>query len=594
MWGWPGKGFRCRRQLPLCAWCVVSFLAVQGLVILAYVTLTQPGKIIKTDRLELGGRTSATRDLASESSYDIHVTSTRDVTSVDNSLYGNFGKVLTGDNHRDNTAGSQASDGHGHVVHDVVFQRNNYSVILLSSTNVSLTAPPRPINRTAFPGTYNGVSKSVLRRARSTYAFSSNIGNWMDLDFHIPDKFPLGNEAQNAAAFVRSYGRGPRSVTCLLEGTETVRPADNESSSCRPAKEPFLMQDRGNTSGVLSSFCRCICKPGWSGVQCNVPDIVLYSDAQRFTDRMTLRASSRRVINAISFNVEFELLEARLHELRDLVDVFVIYESNYTLFGDPKPLRLFNRLLKGYLGEFHSRIFYLFCGTYPLDRREEGWVPEQYARTYIGQEGMKHVTGTKPDDLFLYTDADELPSRDALLFLKLNDGYPEPFGVSLRWSVYGFFWHQYDNTRIMVGATCGMFRYVYGHDVQKLRSADYLGSMSSSALRGYLSTGASVYQWTLAMDYLSAGWHCSWCLTPEKIRLKLTSAINADFPRWGNYPEKLKLTYIRGLIRKGYWFDDYSTVGQKVNETTDAFFAPPFMLQHQDIYGHLTNINQVR
>jgi len=33
------------------------------------------------------------------------------------------------------------------------------------------------------------------------------------------------------------------------------------------------------------------------------------------------------------------------------------------------------------------------------------------------------------------------------------------------------------------------------------------------------------------------------------------SAQKHDKPRWGDYPEKLNLTYIEGLIQKGGWFD---------------------------------------
>ena len=49
----------------------------------------------------------------------------------------------------------------------------------------------------------------------------------------------------------------------------------------------------------------------------------------------------------------------------------------------------------------------------------------------------------------------------------------------------------------------------------------------------------------------SAGHHCSWCFSPKGIRNKLTSAQRADKPRWGDYPEKLNLDYLLGLIRSG-------------------------------------------
>ena len=48
-----------------------------------------------------------------------------------------------------------------------------------------------------------------------------------------------------------------------------------------------------------------------------------------------------------------------------------------------------------------------------------------------------------------------------------------------------------------------------------------------------------------------AGHHCSWCDSPEGVKYKLFAAANQDRPRWGDFPEKLDLNYIRGLKEKG-------------------------------------------
>ena len=67
--------------------------------------------------------------------------------------------------------------------------------------------------------------------------------------------------------------------------------------------------------------------------------------------------------------------------------------------------------------------------------------------------------------------------------------------------------------------------------------------------------------------------HCSLLtlLTPG-IVTKLTSAQRHDKPRWGDFPEKLELPYLQGLIREGAWFDgekpflpvDRGDVGEEV------------------------------
>lgn len=87
---------------------------------------------------------------------------------------------------------------------------------------------------------------------------------------------------------------------------------------------------------------RCSCRKRWSGPACSIPDIVRKSD---YSDDypLSLRENPRRIINAFPFNGEFDLLDIRLSEIGDLVDVFLVLESNYTSHGDPKRLELRER-----------------------------------------------------------------------------------------------------------------------------------------------------------------------------------------------------------------------------------------------------------
>ena len=38
----------------------------------------------------------------------------------------------------------------------------------------------------------------------------------------------------------------------------------------------------------------------------------------------------------------------------------------------------------------------------------------------MSQRGMSRITGLSPDDLFLTFDADEIPKKEAILFLKMH------------------------------------------------------------------------------------------------------------------------------------------------------------------------------
>jgi len=94
--------------------------------------------------------------------------------------------------------------------------------------------------------------------------------------------------------------------------------------------------------------------------------------------------------------------------------------------------------------------------------------------------------------------------------------------------------------------------------------------------------------WTLGTIGHYAGFHCSWCYTPEGIRTKLMSAQKHDKPRWGDYPEKLNLTYIEGLISKGGWFDGSKPfIAVKRRSTPSYIYAPQYMLDNEDKFEYL-------
>ncbi len=274
------------------------------------------------------------------------------------------------------------------------------------------------------------------------------------------------------------------------------------------------------------------------------------------------------------------------------MDVFIVLESNYTQYGDPKPRWLLDRLQQGYLHEFHSQILYLILEHFPSGGKKDGWIADQYAKTYTSEQGITHLDGLKRDDLFIYTDADEIPSQIAIDFLAMHDGYPEPFGFALRWSVYGFFWRRYDLTSLLAGCTVQFLTKAIQSDIHSIRSGKFRNKFSKSVAE-YVDNGGSVNKWILGDSIVYAGWHCSWCLSPERIRVKLTSAINADFPRWGDYPEKLDLNYIKSLVKSGMWFDDTTRIGMLVRQVEDPMYAPQYILQNANTYNKLLDLNTV-
>ncbi|XP_017548405.1 beta-1,4-mannosyl-glycoprotein 4-beta-N-acetylglucosaminyltransferase [Pygocentrus nattereri] len=391
---------------------------------------------------------------------------------------------------------------------------------------------------------------------------------------------------------------------CFRQGTEVAPPRDEAGTGkSRPTMSGALQRkilqasEDLNTGGKaveeLSALrakpkrgkrlVKCVCRPGWHGPYCGVPTMVYHSNLPT-KERLIPREKLRRVINAINVNHEFDLLHVRFHELANAVDLFMVCESNFTAYGERRPLSFLHQLLNGTYDYVRHKILYVFLDHFPEGGRQDGWIADDYLRTFLTRDGMSRIRGLHPDDVFLINDADEIPAQEGVLFLKLFDGWTEPFAIHMRKSLYGFFWKQLGSLEVVSGCTVGMLKDVYDNDGIRLRRRDYY---TMAGFRKYENdTGHILVQWSLGSPFHFAGWHCSWCFTPEGIHLKLVSAQNGDFPRWGDYEDKRDLNYIRELIRTGGWFDG-SVQEYPPSDPKEHMYAPKYMFDNYKHYHYL-------
>ena len=101
---------------------------------------------------------------------------------------------------------------------------------------------------------------------------------------------------------------------------------------------------------------------------------------------------------------------------------FPFQESNFTTFGTSKPLSFLDRFRSGWLSPAQDKIAYVLLSHFKEEGHDNGWYADAYIRMYLSKRGLPLVEGARDDDLFVLSDADELPTREALLFLKLYDG----------------------------------------------------------------------------------------------------------------------------------------------------------------------------
>ncbi|XP_060721288.1 beta-1,4-mannosyl-glycoprotein 4-beta-N-acetylglucosaminyltransferase a [Tachysurus vachellii] len=377
-----------------------------------------------------------------------------------------------------------------------------------------------------------------------------------------------------------------RGALCFTEGTEmgskTPEDAmvDEPQSVLRKQRVKNESIHEGQPVIMLRQASNCVCHQGWHGPNCGIPTVVQHSNLPT-KSHLKPRKVPRRIINAININHEFDMLHARFHELADAVDLFLVCESNYTAYGEAKPLMFLRLLLNGTFDYVKNKIVYIFLDHFPKGGQVDGWIADDYLRTYLTKNGLLRIQGLRPDDVFLIDDADEIPLREGILFLKLYDGWTEPFGIHMRKSLYGFYWRQPGTLDILSGCTIGMLLAVYKGDGILLRRRAYY---TMSDFREYeKKSGQVLMPWSIGSPIHYAGWHCSWCFTPKGIYYKLISAQNGDFPRWGDYEEKRKLSYIRELIRTGGWFDG-SESNYPPTDPKEHMFAPKYLLDNYKKY----------
>lgn len=156
------------------------------------------------------------------------------------------------------------------------------------------------------------------------------------------------------------FARTKAGALCFRQGTEVASPKEYSSKSRGsvangagegaqvvpagqrkplevPQESSIAAKAKIRTRGNGKRLVKCVCRPGWHGPYCGVPTMVYHSNLPT-KERLTPRETPRRVINAININHEFDLLHARFHELSQAVDLFLICESNFTAYGEKRPL----------------------------------------------------------------------------------------------------------------------------------------------------------------------------------------------------------------------------------------------------------------
>ena len=113
------------------------------------------------------------------------------------------------------------------------------------------------------------------------------------------------------------------------------------------------------------------------------------------------------IYDCFTFYDEFDLLEIRIHELKDVVDKFIIVEGNITFQHDPKPYYFNDESYRFY--EFKDQIINIKCTGLPT---ASTWDTEFSQREIIFHYLSKICND---DDIIIIENADEIARASAVL-----------------------------------------------------------------------------------------------------------------------------------------------------------------------------------
>jgi len=231
----------------------------------------------------------------------------------------------------------------------------------------------------------------------------------------------------------------------------------------------------------------------------------------------------RKVIDAVLYNGEKDMLDLRIQELNPVVDEFWIIEGNCTFTGASK-----NLVFKDQIQQSNwpmQKVKYFPYLPHPSTISDDPWVNEFAQRNYIGTL----LGQCNPENLILYSDVDEIPRPEAVAAARI-DIWSNFFGFEMS-THYLKFNFQMIEPSVLANSVCtiGFSRkHLDLHSANNLR----IGIRNRSIEARILENG---------------GWHFSYMMNEEQIRNKIRSFSHQEF----NTPEFLEnISVQRTLVNK--------------------------------------------
>ena len=227
-----------------------------------------------------------------------------------------------------------------------------------------------------------------------------------------------------------------------------------------------------------------------------------------------------KVIDCLPFNSELDMLEFRLTELDDVVDIFILVEATQTFSGLPKDLNF--HLNKKRFAKWLHKIHYHVVDNMPTGSSNE----DTWSRDFFQKNSVKiplSQLSLNPNDIIILSDLDEIPDSKVIKYFKENSIPGDAVSLLQNWYYYNL------TTRMdvppQVKAKC-FYYYVMTSNPE----------MTTEEIRNQ--------NW---LQIENAGWHFSFFMSVDKIIEKVKAYAHQEF----NTDEITNPERLRKLIKEG-------------------------------------------
>jgi hypothetical protein len=222
------------------------------------------------------------------------------------------------------------------------------------------------------------------------------------------------------------------------------------------------------------------------------------------------------IIEAVLFNNELELLDARFHEGDGIVDKWVIIESPETFTGNPKPLHFAEAKEFGRFSNYLDRVIHVTALSQEPD--DDPWEKEAAQRDAL----LDVLPQFDDDDLIVLSDGDELTRRYAWREIRQRTASGGSVSLHKPTWYYTLTWALPDT----------------GPDVTSYRSK--AAKVSTLREYGLASDWANDLSFPVVQN---SGWHLSYLGGPTRLLEKLRSFSHQEIntPEWATYENCVRL-----------------------------------------------------